>query len=845
MHIGIDLGTSNSSVAVYLGSGPQIVPASEGEDILPSVVYVDTSGNRLFGRRAYEQTVLEPRNVAAGFKRLMGTSTPIRLEDAGLSMTAEQASAEIIRQLMTQVFAAYPDEAIDGCVITVPAAFNQMQNESTQRAAELAGIDRVALLQEPTAAAMAAVAEAGSASGLFLVYDLGGGTFDLALVQSVSGTINVLDNLGINMLGGRDFDHEVIVSHVLPWLQREFVLPEDFSKQPAYGRLLRVAQLAVERAKIELSEHDTATVIASAEEISTRDGSGVPIHLDVDLSRDRFEAMIAGRVDETIAQCRQILAINGYTADQVDRIVFIGGPCRTPWLRERVAAALGIRGDFSVDPMTAVSTGAAIYAESREWEGGSSRRKRARSSARAGSLGIEYSYTGRTTRDSVKLTATAVAELSDGKELQIDSAKGWTSGRLSLQSGTASVRLPVADHGSNHFRISVFDADGRFLADAESRIEIVRSHASINGIPAAHTLSAKVVEGDEQSLRNVLEPMVEKGTLLPANGVKRFRAARTLRGGESDAIDLELYQQNEGVKTLDASLPIGAFRIGGNDLLPGMVIRPGDEIVCQWTMSDSGILRVVIDVPSIGQTFDTGHLYADSAGHRDYRGEQGEALLLSVLDDANKALAEAREVLQGHGDRELSEIGAELQNQRRSLARSADPEQRRSIAERVRHLRQRLSRVLEAPEHRERTLRSRLARVKETHATLSQDTPPDAVERERFERLTKNVEAALAAGRHEHGRDVDRLLDEMSQIVSDQMFARPDIVVSMFRAVSADRATAIDAELHDSLVARGNQAMSDNQIGILRGVVSQLYGNQAQPNMQAVMADELSGLRRA
>jgi molecular chaperone DnaK len=172
MHLGIDLGTSNSAVAGNVNSQVRIFKTSDGSDVLPSVIYVDRRGHRLYGKRAYEQTVLSPDNIAKGFKRLMGTSTPIEFRASGQVSTPEQCSAEILRQLVSQALVETNAAEIVGAAITIPAAFNQMQSEATLRAAHAAGLERVVLLQEPIAAAMSAMAQLKSRSGQFLVYDL-------------------------------------------------------------------------------------------------------------------------------------------------------------------------------------------------------------------------------------------------------------------------------------------------------------------------------------------------------------------------------------------------------------------------------------------------------------------------------------------------------------------------------------------------------------------------------------------------------------------------------------------------------------------------------------------------
>src|ERR1043166_6675190 len=201
LYLGIDLGTSNSVVAGLTDGKLRVFRPVDGGETLPSMIYFDKRGHRLFGRRAHDQAFISPENVASGFKRLMGTKTQVDIPGAGLSLSPEECSAEIIRQLLGQVTTETGEKDFAGAIITIPAAFNQMQSEATLRAAAMAGLTRVALLQEPIAAALAAMAGTPR-EGYFLVYDLGGGTFDLALAEARAGEVKIKSHQGINMLGG-------------------------------------------------------------------------------------------------------------------------------------------------------------------------------------------------------------------------------------------------------------------------------------------------------------------------------------------------------------------------------------------------------------------------------------------------------------------------------------------------------------------------------------------------------------------------------------------------------------------------------------------------------------------
>jgi molecular chaperone DnaK len=389
MYLGIDLGTTNSAIAGNSKSGLRIFKTIEGQDVLPSAIYINKSGRRFYGKRAYDQAVLSPQNTALGFKRLMGTSTPFEFTDTGQSLTPEECSAEILRQLLAQAYLESGEQNVTGAVITIPAAFNQMQSEATLQAAQAAGLQRVGLLQEPVAAAMAAMMTIEKKSGQFLIYDLGGGTFDLALVQALNGEISILDHEGINMLGGRDFDKAIMNAIVRPWLLANFDLPVNL--QPRYERVVRIGQLAAEKAKITISTKTSEIIHAADDEIRVQDESGAEIYLELELTRRDLEALVVERIDETIQLARKVLKSNGYSHDDIDRVVFIGGPTKMPLIRERVPAQLGIAGDCSVDPMTAVALGAAIFAESRDWSEAESTRKASRASATAaGPLAVTF-----------------------------------------------------------------------------------------------------------------------------------------------------------------------------------------------------------------------------------------------------------------------------------------------------------------------------------------------------------------------------------------------------------------------------------------------------------------------
>jgi molecular chaperone DnaK len=217
--VGIDLGTTNSAICSFDGEEVTLYKSPDQTDVTPSAIFVDRRGNRFVGLRAYNNAARDPGSAATLFKRLIGTSTPIILPAVNITMTPEQCSAEVLRALFGYLPEAIRNNSEVGTVITVPAAFNQMQKDATMQAAEGAGIGKVALMQEPVAAVMS-VMRRRRGDGIFLVYDIGGGTLDIAIAQSIGGRVSLLGQGGIAMCGGRDFDRLLVDNIVMPWLRQ-------------------------------------------------------------------------------------------------------------------------------------------------------------------------------------------------------------------------------------------------------------------------------------------------------------------------------------------------------------------------------------------------------------------------------------------------------------------------------------------------------------------------------------------------------------------------------------------------------------------------------------------------
>ena len=291
-YIGIDLGTTNSAICSYDGEAVRLYKSPDQNDVTPSAIFIDRRGNKYLGKRAYDSAAKNPDNAATKFKRMMGTSTPVKLSAVNITMTPEECSAEILKLCFGYLPEEIRNGGATGTVITVPAAFNQMQKDATLAAAEMAGLGSVALMQEPVAAVMC-VMKQRKGDGVFLVFDLGGGTLDIAIAESISGRVSLLAHGGVAMCGGTDFDRSILDNVVKPWLVENFDLPEDLTTSTKYKSLLRMCLWSAEKAKIELSAKEESVISLTESDLGVSDESGAEIYVDIPFTRKQLDALIA------------------------------------------------------------------------------------------------------------------------------------------------------------------------------------------------------------------------------------------------------------------------------------------------------------------------------------------------------------------------------------------------------------------------------------------------------------------------------------------------------------------------------------------------------------------------
>lgn len=802
-YVGIDLGTTNSAICAYDGENLRIFKSPEQNDVTPSAIFIDRRGKKYLGKTAYENAVKNPGNAATKFKRMMGTSTPMKLPAVNLVMAPEECSAEILKLCFGYLPEEIRNDPETGTVITVPAAFNQMQKDATMAAAEMAGLGKVALMQEPVAAVMSVMRQRKS-DGVFLVFDLGGGTLDIAIAESISGRVSLLAHGGVAMCGGADFDRLILDNVVKPWLIDNFNLPDDLTVNPKYKTLLHLSLHAAERAKIELSSKEETVI--TLPDLNIADESGADIYLDIAITRSVLNSLIADKVAESINAARETLDEAGLSPNDVERIVFVGGPTHYKPLRDKVAFELCIAASTEVNPMTAVAEGAAVFAESIDWGSQSRGRKSARGTISAdGKLDLAFNFIARTPDSRAKILVKLGGAVLAGAEFQVDSLDtGWSSGRVALKDG-ATIEVMLSKSGDNTFKVFVFDASGGPVNIGDSKIVIARTAASIDAIPSSSSIGIEVTEKG----RAELVYLVRKQDPLPVKGKLKFRAGESLRAQSTNSLNF-VVREGEITDQVRENRAIGVFSIKGSDFDEG-IISQGAELICDYEVQDSGQLVLSVSVQNIGQFDSRRNFYSRQESQIDF-------------SDASKQIAEEVEIVRERIDGVADKVNdPKLDQALQKLDQASSVQSDESNHDTAK---QAMDNVQEAKKLLADVRKSNIKPIRQMDLDSCVDFFNKAVrenarptESSSFDNLARTAQRAIDSNSGDFENHLSELRGRNWQILWRQDF----FVVDTFKRLSEEPWQFADRRQHAELVAAGKEAIKADDFEKLRNVVGQLY----------------------
>lgn len=610
---GIDLGTTNSAIARMENGVPTIKKSDTLKDTVPSCVHFNKRKDILVGdtafnvmkndnTRALKSFEAGKTNTFIEFKRTMGTTHTYECSNMGKDFTSEELSAEVLKKLKSFI----QDENIYSIVITVPAKFLNPQNEATMKAAKLAGFKHVQLLQEPVAAATAYGLTAKNKDSFWCVFDFGGGTFDAALVKSEEGILSVKDTDGDNWLGGKNLDEAIVDQLIIPYLQETYAI-ESILEDTTKKEILRNAvKPFAEEAKIQLSFKDTHNILSNLGDLPFEDDNGEEPEIDITVTQKDMENVVAPIFQKAIDITKELLKRNNLKGSDLGALILVGGPTFSPILRRMLKEQITDKVDTSVDPMTVVAKGAALFASTITVSDEVKEETRDKTK-----LQLDIKYEATTVELDEMVNIKVLKEKTVGtfpEKVFVDVVRSdgaWSSGKKQIGEKASIVEVVLNEGQSNSFDVNVYDEAGNKLECQPNQFSILQGIGGLDGMQVLpyHIGIAKYFHAEEKDL---FEPVkgLEKSKKVPATGVRNGLKTRSaIRPGMvSDFIRIPIYQGDHNAEGTNPVLNnlITEVIISG-ETLPKL-LPEGSDVNITIKVDRSQIMQFIAEFPTIEHT---------------------------------------------------------------------------------------------------------------------------------------------------------------------------------------------------------------------------------------------------
>jgi molecular chaperone DnaK len=802
IQIGIDLGTTNSESAVNSGETVEIIKNIWQDEYTPSVFGFDKSKNKVVGKKAYEKLFKdgspeEEKNYKCEVKRLMGTPDKVEFPNAGVDLNAEEISSEILKSMKEDIQRKHPEVIPNAAVITVPAYFSTLQKEATKRSGKLAGFDYVVLLQEPIAAAMSYGFGAGKDENI-IVYDLGGGTFDVAVVSSKDGVLTVLNQEGDNFLGGKDIDNSILENILLPKIEDKYGIilrKSDPNLKSVFAKLKYIA----EKAKIELSQLKTTNVEIDITDKSL-EAEENNIFLSFELSRPELEKEIIATINKTIKILESAIKGSGLKKEGISRIVLVGGPTQMPLIRKMLEEKTLIKVDSSSDPLTAVARGAAIFGLSQRIPEEILKKNKPKSKE---VVELKIYYDGLTSDDEQLITGIVKNVTEEGWHLQIQSESGYfNSQKIPVNGGKFKTTVKLEPGKNNLLWVYLFNSKSEQIPVFPESISITHG-LTVSNAQISHSIGLALVDvADSHS--EEMDFFFKKGDHLPLTERKSYHTAKRLKKGDKS--------NNLNIKCLEGESrnPIyndflASTAITGDDLPHD--IPEGTDIDITINVDQSNVVTIEWYLPII----DKGGNFRQTL--------MNEAL---TCDDLEKALQIQREKAESIKDNcsseerqiideKISEVGQTILNAEvdEDEARKANKE----LKELGRGLEE-ISKSKEMPTLKEE-YKEKVKLVKNAIEEVGLDEEKDAY-RERLTALESEGKEAITEN------DKMMLSETVSHLIQlgvTVVYSNPQTWVWKFNEIKEGTYSFSDQTEADYYITKGDKAIADQDIDGLKASV--------------------------
>ena len=719
INYGIDLGTTNSAICRMEKGEPRIQKIEVTDDTMPSCVSVNKKGTLRIGASAYSAMQSdkqratkswkeEASNAYTEFKRTMGTDTLYPCTNLDKNFTSEELSSEVLKTLKSFV----TDEIINSAVITVPAKFTVNQKTATLEAAKMAGIKRCELLQEPIAASMAFGLATDEKDGLWMVFDFGGGTFDAALLRVEDGIMQVFDTEGDNFLGGKDLDYAVVDEIIIPYLKENYAINGILADEKKKKVLRDAMKTYAENVKNQLSFKDHEDIISNLGELG-EDEDGEEIVLDLTVTQEDAFAVMRPYFQKAVDICKNLLQRNNLTGAKLNKLILVGGPTHSPLIRRMLKEQITPNVDTSIDPMTAVATGAALYASTLDNEVNEDE-------IQIGTIKLEMGYES----TSVETTEWVSVKLADNSSLSkvwvelVRADKAWSSGKTEVDSTGNVIETNLVEGKPNSFSVLAYDDKGNAIPCFPSEITIIQG-SKVGSATLIYNFGIAIWDNNKKRGVFRMAKGLEKNKLLPAVGiVNDLKTSKQLRPGVvDDVLTIPIYQvddfsEAEG-KTASLYEHVADVVVTGDDV---ECLIPADSVVDVTLKADSSE-RMKLEV----------HFFAS-----DFTVEK-------VLDTNKKQSASDDEIQKGLNDAEISlrrleteNIStSELQTQFDSVKKEfANSSEKKAVLQHLKEVLRGIERLDSSTEWQriEKNLREEFERLERAQSDLGNDKTAQLVE---------------------------------------------------------------------------------------------------------------------
>lgn len=605
---GIDLGTTNSAICRMEKGEPVIKKTDTLKDTMPSCVSVNKKKSIKVGDGAYNDMKQDKRratkswakgssNSYVEFKRTMGTNQVYESSYLEKTLSSEELSSEVLKALKSFI----TDETFHSVVITVPAKFTVNQKTATKEAAKIAGFEHCELLQEPIAASMAYGLSSDEKNGYWMVFDFGGGTFDAALLKVEDGIMQVFDTEGDNYLGGKNLDYAIVDEIIIPYLKKNYAIDGIYSNPDTKVILREAMKTYAEDVRIQLSFKTQEDIISNIGELGV-DENGEEIELDLTITQEEANNVMRPLFQKAVDICKNLLERNSMRGSQLNKIIMVGGPTHSPLIRQMLREQITENVDTSIDPMTAVATGAALYASTKDADV-----KNGDVEIGTIRLNVGYESTSVETTEwvSIQLDKAATGLNCPNKvfvEL-VSSDKTWSSGKAEIDENGNVVEAHLQEAKANSFSIMTYDEQGTSLECFPNEITIIQG-SKVGAAPLPYFIGVEI--WDEKKKKLVFEPIegLEKNKPLPATGVKNeLKTTTQIRpGNTADKLVIPVYQADDIVAGTSSKLYeyVANVVIDGGDV--NQLIPEGANVDLTIKADSSEMMTIDAYFPSLDLT---------------------------------------------------------------------------------------------------------------------------------------------------------------------------------------------------------------------------------------------------